>query len=122
MEPKEIETDGQMLQWMNEEWLRVLVRMWDAVGRPVEAQRLDAYKRALGMVPIGLLELAVAQALRENGSYQTIPTPGAVWSAVLDDLGHPHDIQLAIERWQEECWSRYVHPFGMHIETVPEKQ
>ncbi len=121
MEPDEIETDGQMLQWMNEEWLRVLVRMWDAVGRPVEAQRLDAYKRALGMVPIGLLELAVARALRENGSYQTIPTPGAVWSAVLDELGRPHDVKGAIECWKEESWSRFCRPFALAAETKQEQ-
>ena len=58
------------------------------------------YRRSLGEVPLGLLELAVRWVIREN-VYHVVPLPGVVWAAVRRELGDPWDVRLAMEDWVE---------------------
>jgi hypothetical protein len=88
-----------------EEWLAVLGELWTAVEKPVDAKRLKVYQKALGEVPLGLLELAVKRVIREN-TYHVVPLPGVVWAAVRKELGDPFDIRVAIEGWVEGQWNR----------------
>jgi putative transposase len=83
-----------------EEWLGVLVELWTALGKPLEADRLEVYRNSLGEVPLGLLELAVRRVIRKN-KYYVVPLPGAVWEEVWRELGNPWDIRMAMEDWVE---------------------
>jgi len=95
-----------------EEWLAVLAELWTAAGKPVDAARLKVYQRTLEDIPLGLLELAVHRVIREN-TWQVVPTPGAVWSAVKRELGNPGNVSLAMEQWVERRWCSHSDPF-MH--------
>ena len=80
------------------EWVGELVRLWDAVGKPLDASRLEIYQRELGDVPLGLLRLAVSRVIREN-TYSNIPPVGTVWAAVRKELGDPHDLMQSMADW-----------------------
>ena len=86
-----------------EEWLGVLAELWTAVGKLLEMDRLEIYRKSLGEVPLGLLELAVGRVIREN-IYHVVPLPGVVWDAVRRELGEPWDIKIAMEEWVERLW------------------
>jgi hypothetical protein len=86
-----------------EEWLGVLAELWTAVGKPLEPDRLQVYRQALGEVPLGLLELSVRRVIREN-TYNVVPLPGVVWAAVRKELGDPWDIRQGMEGWAESRW------------------
>jgi len=98
-----VEADDLLL----EEWLGVLVELWTAAGKPLEADRLEMYRNSLGEVPLGLLEVAVRRVIREN-VYHVVPLPGVVWEAVRRELGYPWDVRIAIEDWVERRWGRVV--------------
>jgi hypothetical protein len=85
-----------------EEWLGVLADLWTAAGKPLEADRLQVYRRSLEDVPLGLLELAVQRVIREN-VYHVVPLPGVVWVAVRRELGEPWDVRMALEDWARKC-------------------
>jgi hypothetical protein len=88
-----------------EEWLAVLGELWTATGKTVDSKRLRVYQKALGDVPLGLLEKAIKRVILEN-DYQVVPVPGVIWAAVRKELGYPFDINAAIEGWVEERWNR----------------
>jgi hypothetical protein len=90
-----------------EEWLGILAQLWTAIGKPIDADRLDVHGKSLTGVPLGLLELAVARVIREN-VYQLVPSPGVVWKAVEKELGNPRDVIAAIESWKERMWERVI--------------
>lgn len=73
--------DTEIEAAITQEWLAVLTRLWDAIGKPVDMKRLMAYKQELGDIPLGLLEDAVSKVLRDN-DWNTVPTIGAIWKAV----------------------------------------
>ena len=87
------------------EWLGVLTRLWDAIGKPLDADRLEVYRRELGDVPFGLLEKAVSRVIREN-TYSNVPPVGTIWAAVRKELGNPSDLEDAIRRWDERLLER----------------
>jgi hypothetical protein len=60
-----------------EEWLAVLGELWTAVGKPIDVQRLRVYQKAMGDVPLGLLESAIKRVIQEN-DYQVVPVSGTV--------------------------------------------
>ena len=102
LEPK---SEEEIQDLAKDDWVMVLVRLWDAVGKSVEAEpeRLDVYRRELVEVPRGLLERAVSRVIREN-QYNNVPTVGVIWNALRAELGHPYDIQDAIQNWVEREW------------------
>ena len=90
-----------------EEWLGVLSELWISVEKPIEPDRLGVYQKALGDVPLGLLEKAVKRVILEN-DYQVVPVPGVIWAAVRKELGYAFDIHTAIEAWVEDQWKRII--------------
>lgn len=97
------------------EWIACLTFMWDAIGKPVEQNRLDAYVRTFKSVPIGILEKAVERAIANNGVYNVIPTPGALWTAVRKEIGDGRpdlDVMDAIEQWKDRSYERCVVRFN----------
>ena len=89
------------------DWLKVLAELWSSVGKDVDVKRLEAYRKSLESVPLGLLELAVRRVIREN-VYNVVPLPGEVWGAVRRELGDPREMGEAIERWLEMRWEALV--------------
>lgn len=94
-----------------EEWLSVLVRLWQAVGKNVDAERLQIYQRELGDVPLGLLEKAVTRLIRE-WHYANVPNVSEIWKAVCKELDClPSDVMDEIEQWKLSSWDRCVLSF-----------
>jgi hypothetical protein len=90
------------------EWLDILKGMWDAIGKPADERRLKEYARHFGSVPTELLRKSVDRAIRENGNYQTVPTIGALWSAIRSELGNPYNIDQALYEWEQVRWNRVL--------------
>lgn len=110
-------TDAEIKQALLQEWLDVLSGLWTAFGKPLDAGQLQVYRRALGAVPIGLLELAVARSIREH-RFASVPTVHEIWQAVSRELGDPHDVLLAIEAWQDAGWARVLRRVAAETEPV----
>jgi hypothetical protein len=85
------------------EWVGELVRLWDAVGKPLDASRLEIYQRELGDIPLGLLRLAISRVIREN-TYSNVPPVGTIWAAVRKELGDPHDLMQSLADWVYLQW------------------
>ncbi|WP_322792943.1 hypothetical protein [Bellilinea sp.] len=66
-------TNEQIHEHARSEWLAVLSRLWIAIGREVDKRQLLVYEQALGMLPLGLLELAVNEVLYQH-RYTSVPT------------------------------------------------
>lgn len=98
---------------------RILIRLWDAVGKPFEPARLAVYEQELADLPNGLIEQAVSRALREH-TWQTVPTVGEVWKAVRAELGNLYDLPAAILEWRERRW-RHVLRFSPEWEAAERK-
>jgi hypothetical protein len=101
---KRAASDDEVNAAARAEWLMVLVEMWDAIGKDATPERLGLYERQLANIPLGLLLPAVSRAIRENGSYQTVPTVGAIWTAVKKELKNPSDLDSGLERWHLDQW------------------
>lgn len=83
-------------------WLEVLVKMWDAVDKEVDQKRLAVYAEQFREIPYGLLNLAVDRAIRNNGSYLTVPSVGALWTAIKVEAGdRSGDVIEAVQLWKE---------------------
>ena len=104
-------SDGEIQQAATKEWTEILVRLWDAIDKPVDVKRLQNYYRELAGVPFGLLEASVSRCIREN-TYTNVPSIGKVWEAVRKELGDPYDIDQGIENWKESRWQKCFYRFG----------
>ena len=96
-----------------EEWMDVLSHLWEAFGKPVEPVRLVIYQSMLKKLPLGLLELAIEQTVRDHGKYNNVPTVGEVWSAVRVVLHNPYDLDQAIEAWCTRKFEACVYRFDV---------
>jgi hypothetical protein len=95
-------SDAQLHKLLREEWVGVIGRLWDAIGKPIEQDRLASYMQELKQVPLGLLEKAISRVLREN-TYNVVPTIGKVWEALRKELGcNPNDLAGAVENWRHQ--------------------
>lgn len=101
-----------------EEWLDILVQLWTAFGKKVDADQLLIYQQNLSIVPMGLLDAAVKRVIREH-SFNNVPTIAEVWTAVRKELRNPVDLDRAIQEWTEQKWANAVYTFGdaVAIET-----
>lgn len=97
-----------------DEWIAALVRMWDAVDKPVDDKRLSVYAEEFKDIPFGLLEKAVGRAIRNNGVYSTVPTVGALWAAIRKEAGDfPNmDVMEVVALWEQEKYERIIYRFG----------
>jgi hypothetical protein len=95
-----------------DEWVGELARLWDAVGKPLEADRLAIYQRELADIPLGLLERTISRVIREN-TYSNVPPVGVIWKALRVELGNPNDVMDAIGQWVYADLGRCVVRFGV---------
>lgn len=84
--PKQEQTQEQARDEIFLEWTATIEKLWQAIGKPVDQSRLEVYVEELRFIPLGLLDKAVSRALRTGGSYQTVPTLGAIWDAIREEL------------------------------------
>jgi len=96
-------TEEEIRQAAVEDWLGVLARLWTAIGKPIEAERLQLYREAFHGVPLGILEKAVERVIK-GMVYQVVPLPGVVWEAIRTELGDPVDIDKAMKEWLDVRW------------------
>ena len=95
----------------------MLARLWEAIDKPIDADRLQVYRRELGIIPLGLLEKAVSRCIREN-TWLTVPPVGKIWEAVRTELGNPFDVNQAILDWEDASWRRCTYKFeNVSVET-----
>jgi len=88
-----------------QEWVGILVRMWDAVDKDVDDRRLALYAEEFTNIPLGLLEKAVGRAIRANGKYLSVPSVGAIWDAIRKETGeHSNmDVLETVQLWKEQA-------------------
>ena len=110
-EPPEMSEREERAMLMDE-WNGILAQLWTSIGKEVDCARLLIYGKALGAVPMGLLEKVVARVMREN-TYMMVPPVGTIWAAVRKELWDPFDLDAAIERWHPDFPMGYrVTPGG----------
>lgn len=100
---EDAELDQRTRKIFYQEWLGLLVKMWDAVDKEVDEKRLAVYAEQFKPVPFGLLEKAVGRAIRNNGKYLTVPSVGALWDAIRQELGNDtsRDVLESIQHWMQ---------------------
>lgn len=101
------------------DWLKCIEFLWESVGKKTdgtseEDKRFDAYTKMFSSVPIGILEPAIIRAISNNGKYQVIPTPGAIWDEIRKvlELRPGEDAHEKISMWNEVRWDHCVKRFG----------
>jgi hypothetical protein len=104
-------TENEIHEMAASDWMGTLAKLWTAAGKPIDADRLDVYREALGFIPTGLLEQAVMRVVREH-IYANVPQPAVVIDALKAELGHPSNLDNAIENWIEQEWSRGIVQFA----------
>lgn len=107
--PVDPETEGLR------DWLKCIEFLWESVGKKIdgtaeEDKRFDAYTRIFSDVPIGILETAIKRAISNNGKYQVIPTPGAIWDEIRKalELRPGEDAYEKIQAWSDVRWDHCV--------------
>lgn len=98
------------------EWVEIIAQLWDAIGKPVDEKRLDVYCKQMRDVPIGLLEIGVNYAIKNN-TYNTIPAIGLIWEGIRKETNKLNlppntDMDTAIERWIERRFKTTFYIFG----------
>lgn len=109
-------TEKEMYRESMYEWVGIISQLWDAIGKPVDEKRLDLYCKQLRDVPIGLLEIGVNYAIKNN-TYTTVPTIGMIWEGIRKETNKLNlppgtDMDIAIERWIERRFKTSFYIFG----------
>lgn len=111
------ECDERIQKEACKEWLDCLVKMWDAVDKDVDEKRLAIYVEQFQEIPLGLLEIAVSRAIRNNGSYMSVPSVGALWQAIKQETGDLTHIDVieAVRLWsarEDAMFETRLYRFG----------
>jgi hypothetical protein len=117
---RRVMSDAECNQAALEEWLEVLSRLWVAYDKPLDPVRLVLYQNMLGKLPIGLLELAIEQTVRNHGKYNNVPTVGEVWDAVRVVLHNPYNLDQAIVDWSARKFESCIYRFGVVVVETDE--
>jgi hypothetical protein len=92
-----------------DEWIHIIAQLWQAVGKdinnldPKDINTINLYGKQLRDVPLGLLEIGVNYAIKNN-TYKTVPAVGLIYEGIraeLEKLQMPPatDMDTKIERW-----------------------
>ena len=120
---EDLECEKRIQKEAYAEWLECLVKMWNAVDKDVDDKRLAIYAEQFKAIPLGLLEKAVDRAIRNNGSYMSVPSVGALWQAIKQETGnHTHiDVMGSINLWidsEDARFERQIYRF-MNNDLIP---
>lgn len=80
------ENYNDALKDANKEWDGVLLRLWTAFGKPLDAAQFKVYRDELSGVPLGVLEHTISEVIKRH-KYNTVPALAVVHD-VLENL-HP---------------------------------
>lgn len=113
MQPAKDMSETEIYQAATQDWLRVLARLWTAVGKTPEPARLKVYQDELGDIPIGVLEKAVSRCMRQH-QYSNVPTIGDLWAAINTELGAGPfaPVEDAVADWEQRRW----HEIAVRLE------
>jgi hypothetical protein len=97
-----------------EEWVETVAMLWDAIGKDVEQDTkvFNRYCKQLRDVPLGLLEIGVNYAIKNN-TYKTIPAVGLIYEGIRAELAKLNmppktDMDTLIERWMDTLFQRSI--------------
>jgi|GEM_PF-5091244 len=97
----ELETieDKSSAEWHEArmEWLKILSRLWIAVGREPDPRQIAVYEQALGYLPLGLLEETINELLFRH-RYNSIPTIAEI-AEMAKQIAGVGDVRRAGEAW-----------------------
>jgi hypothetical protein len=85
IEPK---TDQQIYKAARDEWVGVLLQLWEAYGKQPDPKQLKVYVKQLGDIPLGTLETAIGEILRSH-TYNSVPTIGEIWEVIYGTEKNP---------------------------------
>ena len=66
---------------LRDEWMGVLLQLWNAYGKQPNPAQVKTYVAQLGHIQLGMLEAAVAHLLA-NHRYNSVPTIAEVFEAI----------------------------------------
>ena len=95
---------------ITQEWMDILSDLWIAFGKQVDPKRLKVYIRNLSFIPLGLLEKAVPIAIQKQRKFNIVPTVGSVIEALEQTLGHPPDLNQAVDEWADRGFEKLFIP------------
>ena len=79
------------------EWLKILSRLWFAIGREPDPRQIAIYEQALGYLPLGLLEETINELLFRH-RYNNIPTIAEI-AEMAKQIANVCDVRQAGEAW-----------------------
>jgi hypothetical protein len=116
IEMSEEEFDVQIYRAGMQDWVMTIAQLWDAIGKPVDEQRLDLYCKQLRNVPLGLLEIGVNYAI-SNNTFSNVPPVGKIFEGIRKELVslNPRpgmDMDEMIELWRDHKMKTTFYKFG----------
>lgn len=81
-------TDEQIYKAARQEWVGVLLQLWEAYGKQPDPKQLKVYVKQLGDIPLGTLETAIGEILRSH-TYNSVPTIGEIWEVIYGTEKNP---------------------------------
>ena len=69
-------------QTLDNEWLKVLRRLWAAYDKPIQAEQFELYVEELGNVPIGLLDPAIKAIINDGNRAPFFPRLSELKAAI----------------------------------------
>ena len=104
-------THEEAVAYIQAEWVRILTKLWDAIGKVADKKQLAVYIKELGCIPLGVLEQVVSRLLAKH-TYHTVPTVGDIWSETWFFMGNGdprsvyfHGVDMNFLKWQLDNWS-----------------
>jgi len=79
------------------EWLKILSRLWIAIGREPDPRQIAIYEHSLGYLPMGLLEETINELLFRH-RYNSIPTIAEI-AEMAKQIAGVGDVRRAGEVW-----------------------
>jgi hypothetical protein len=86
---------------ITERRIEILGRLWTTAGKRISSTRMAFYLKALGDIPLDLLEIAVERAIAGD-DYCMVVVPAVVMCEVERELRWPDDLPAALKKWEDE--------------------
>ncbi len=99
-------TDRHCEELFVAEWYGLLERLWIAIGKEIDRERLLIYGQELANVPYGLLERAIKR-IHKNYLYLAVPSIGEIWQAVNSEL--LEDGFRTVGEWIDARWENFLY-------------
>ena len=102
-------TDKQIYKAARDEWVGVLLQLWEAYNKQPNPKQLRTYINQLSSIPMGALEKAVSLLLREH-KYNSVPTIAEIWDVLKRLNGGSDKIIVNTKPWVWRLMGEDVMP------------